>query len=331
MQLLKFLLLVPCVSAFVQQRTLSPVNIQSNVRASRQLFMSDDLDYDLLIVGCGVGGHGAALHARSCGLKTAIFSGKDVGGTCVNRGCVPSKALLAAAGRVRELKNEHHLKSFGITVGDVQYDRQAVADHAQNLANKVKGGLEGSLKSLGVDIIEGAGVLTGNLNEVKDTLSEKCTRPRTLFWPQDLCPWYLQGSQLMIRPYLPLMVLSSWSMYLSMWLLWGPVHWTEFSDVYTALGSDVTFIEAFPDIMPAFDKEIARMADRILIKPRNIDFLTNVFASEVIPGVLGEKPVTIKMIDATTKEHVETLEVDACMVATGRSQYQGDWSGDHGY
>lgn len=50
------------------------------------------------------------------GLKTAIFSGKDVGGTCVNRGCVPSKALLAAAGRVREMKDDHHLDGMGIKV-----------------------------------------------------------------------------------------------------------------------------------------------------------------------------------------------------------------------
>lgn len=61
-------------------------------------------DYDVIIVGCGVGGHGAALHARANGLKTAVLTGKDVGGTCVNRGCVPSKALLAAAGRIREMK-----------------------------------------------------------------------------------------------------------------------------------------------------------------------------------------------------------------------------------
>lgn len=59
---------------------------------------SGNYDYDVIIVGCGVGGHGAALHARANGLKTAVFTGGDVGGTCVNRGCVPSKALLAAAG-----------------------------------------------------------------------------------------------------------------------------------------------------------------------------------------------------------------------------------------
>jgi len=92
----------------------------------------------------------------------------------------------------------------------------------------------------------------------------------------------------------------------------------EFSDVYTALGSEVTFIEALPNIMPTFDREIAKMAERLLIRDRPIDYRTGVFASEVTPGIPGVKPVTIKMIDANTKEHVETLEVDAAMVATGR-------------
>lgn len=92
----------------------------------------------------------------------------------------------------------------------------------------------------------------------------------------------------------------------------------EFSDVYTALGSEVTFIEALPNLMPTFDREIAKLAERLLIRDRPIDYHVGVFASEVTPGIPGEKPVTIKMIDAKTKEHVETLEVDACMVATGR-------------
>lgn len=70
--------------------------------------------------------------------------------------------------------------------------------------------------------------------------------------------------------------------------------------------------------MPTFDREIAKQAERLLIRDRAIDYKTSVFASEVTPGIPGVKPVTIKMIDAKTKEHVETLEVDACMVATGR-------------
>merc|ERR1719231_96196 len=95
----------------------------------------------------------------------------------------------------------------------------------------------------------------------------------------------------------------------------------KFSDVYTALGSEVTFIEAMPRIMFFFDKQIAQLAERLLVRPRNIDYRTNVFASKVTPGIPGVKPVTIEMIDANTKEHVETLEVDACMICTGRSPY----------
>ena len=131
-------------------------------------------DFDVAIIGCGVGGHGAALHARAQGLETAVFSGADVGGTCVNRGCVPSKALLAASGRVRDMKNDEHLKSLGITVeGEVKYDRQGIADHASNLANRVKGNLEASLVGLGVQVIEGKGSLTANAHEVKDEATGK--------------------------------------------------------------------------------------------------------------------------------------------------------------
>lgn len=135
-------------------------------RAMCQMMAAGNFDYDVIIVGCGVGGHGAALHAKSNGLKTAVFTGKDVGGTCVNRGCVPSKALLAASGRIREMKDAHHLKSFGISVAGVEFDRQGVANHANQLANRVKANLEGSLKAGGVDLIDSKGSLTGKPHEV---------------------------------------------------------------------------------------------------------------------------------------------------------------------
>lgn len=131
--------------------------------------MSGEFDFDVAIIGCGVGGHGAALHSRAQSLKTAVFAGNDVGGTCVNRGCVPSKALLAASGRVREMKDAPHLSDLGIEVeGEVKFSREGIANHAKNLANRVKGNLEASLVGLGVDVVEGRGVLTGKPHEVKD-------------------------------------------------------------------------------------------------------------------------------------------------------------------
>ena len=70
-------------------------------------------DFDLIVVGAGYGGFDAAKHAAEAGLKVAIVESRDMGGTCVNRGCVPSKALLAASGKVRELANVPHLAEFG--------------------------------------------------------------------------------------------------------------------------------------------------------------------------------------------------------------------------
>ncbi|CAL9779219.1 unnamed protein product [Musa acuminata subsp. burmannicoides] len=107
-------------------------------------------DYDLVIIGAGVGGHGAALHAVEKGLKTTIIEGDIVGGTCVNRGCVPSKALLAVSGRMRKLHDEHHLKALGLQVTSPGYNRQSVADHANNLASKIQINLTNSLKALGI-------------------------------------------------------------------------------------------------------------------------------------------------------------------------------------
>jgi dihydrolipoamide dehydrogenase len=101
------------LSTACQDRTFRPASRRSALRV--RAAAAGGYDYDLAIIGCGVGGHGAAIHAVESGLKVAVLDGNDVGGTCVNRGCVPSKALLAASGRVREFRDAHHLKQLGIT------------------------------------------------------------------------------------------------------------------------------------------------------------------------------------------------------------------------
>jgi len=88
----------------------------------------------------------------------------------------------------------------------------------------------------------------------------------------------------------------------------------EFSDIYTALGCEVTMIEALDQLMPGFDPDIAKLAQRILIAPRDIETKVGLLAKRVIPGA----PVVIELADAKTKEVVDVLEVDACLVATGR-------------
>ncbi|KAE8660957.1 3-ketoacyl-CoA thiolase 1, peroxisomal [Hibiscus syriacus] len=115
----------------------------------------------LIIIGAGVGGHGTVLHVIEKGLKTAIIERDVMGGTCVNRGCVHSKALLAVSGKMRELQSEHHMKALGLQVSVAEYDRQGVADHANNLASKIRSNLTNSMKALGVDILTGVGTIVG--------------------------------------------------------------------------------------------------------------------------------------------------------------------------
>ncbi len=268
--------------------------------------MSEQFDYDLAIVGAGVGGHGAAIHAVACGLKTAIVEAADMGGTCVNRGCIPSKALLAASGRVRELRAKEHLKLLGIDVGDVQFDRGAIADHASKTVDKLRGDLTNSLKKLGVDIIHGRAKVAG-LQKIQ--VGDRLITAKNVILSTGSVPFVPPGIELdgktvftsdeAIRlDWLPQWIAIIGSGYIGL----------EFSDVYTALGSEVTMIEALDTLMPGFDPDIAKLAERVLIKPRDIETKVGILAKKVTPG----SPVIIELSNG------EVLEVDACLVATGR-------------
>ncbi|MEM1393048.1 MAG: dihydrolipoyl dehydrogenase [Cyanobacteria bacterium P01_D01_bin.116] len=278
--------------------------------------MSQSFDYDLVIVGAGVGGHGAALHAVSCGLKTAIIEAGDMGGTCVNRGCIPSKALLAASGRVRELRDAYHLKSMGIQLDNVRFDRVDIANHANNLVAKIQGDLTNSLKRLGVDIIQGWGKLAGKQKvTVETSKGEKTITAKDIILSPGSVPFVPPGievdgktvftsDQAVKLEWLPQWVAIVGSGYIGL----------EFSDVYSALGCEITMIEALPDLMPGFDRDIAKLAKRTLIDPRDIETSVGIYAKKIIPG----SPVIIELADFKTKEDVDVLEVDACLVATGR-------------
>jgi dihydrolipoamide dehydrogenase len=278
--------------------------------------VSQGFDYDLVIIGAGVGGHGAALHAVSCGLKTAIIEADDMGGTCVNRGCIPSKALLAASGRVRELRDTHHLKTLGIQVANVQFDREAIANHANNLVAKIQGDLTNSLKRLGVDIIRGWGKVAGKQKvSITTDSGEKTIKAKDIILSTGSIPFVPPGIEVdgktvftsdqgVKLEWLPQWIAIIGSGYIGL----------EFSDVYSALGCEITMIEALDLLMPGFDRDIAKLAERVLITPRDIETKVGIYAKKVTPG----NPVVIELADFKTKETVDIIEVDACLVATGR-------------
>uniref|UniRef100_A0A832M3P6 Dihydrolipoyl dehydrogenase n=1 Tax=Oscillatoriales cyanobacterium SpSt-402 TaxID=2282168 RepID=A0A832M3P6_9CYAN len=284
--------------------------------------MSESFDYDLLIVGAGVGGHGAALHAVSCGLKTAVVEAGVMGGTCVNRGCIPSKALLAASGKVRELRDAHHLKSLGIQLADVTFERQAIADHANGIVTKQREALTNSLKRLGVDTIHGWARIADIQKVIVETSDgEKTITAKDILLAPGSVPFVPPGVKIDGKTVFTsddavrLETLPDWiaivgSGYIGL----------EFADVYSALGCEITLIEALDQLMPGFDPDIAKLAQRVLITPRDIETKVGVLAKRVIPG----SPVVIELADAKAKEVVDVLEVDACLIATGRIPYTKD-------
>lgn len=278
--------------------------------------MSEQFDYDLIIIGAGVGGHGAALHAVKCGLKTAIIEAKDMGGTCVNRGCIPSKALLAASGRVREFGDRTHLENLGIEIPSVSFNRETIAAHADNLVSKIRSDLTNSLTRLKVETIHGWGKIAApHKVSVLTNQGEKLLTARDII----LCP----GSVPFVPPGIEIdhktVFTSDEAVRLESLPQWIAIIGSgyiglEFADIYTALGCEVTMIEALDKLMPTFDPDLAKIAERVLIKPRDIETYSGTLAKSVKPG----SPVVIELVDAKTKELVETLEVDACLVATGR-------------
>jgi dihydrolipoamide dehydrogenase len=240
----------------------------------------------------------------------------DMGGTCVNRGCIPSKALLAASGRVRELRDAHHLKTLGIQVQQVTFERQAIADHANTIVLKIRDDLTNSLKRLGVETIHGRGRLAGPQKvTVTSESGEKTITAQDIMVSSGSVPFVPPGIELdgktvftsddgLKLDWLPPWIAIVGSGYIGL----------EFADIYTALGSEVTLIEALDQLMPGFDPDIAKLAQRVLIAPRDIETKVGMLAKTITPG----SPVVIELADAKTKEVVEVLEVDACLVATGR-------------
>ncbi len=279
---------------------------------------STEFDFDLIVIGAGYGGFDAAKHAAQKGLKVAIIESKEMGGTCVNKGCVPSKALLAASGKVREIANYDHLSKLGIHSAPVRFERTKIAEHANNLVLNIRENLTKTLLRNGVEIIRGIGRIEAHQKVgVRDKNGiDKILKCKNIIIATGSSPFVPKGIEIdkqtvftsdeaVKLDWLPKWIAIIGSGYIGL----------EFADVYTALGCEVTMIEALKNIMPTFDPDITKIAKKNLIQARDIETKSNVFATKITPGC----PVKIELTDPQSKEIVETLEVDAVLVATGRS------------
>ena len=260
-------------------------------------------DFDLVILGGGSGGYAAALRGAQLGLSVALIEKDKLGGTCLHRGCIPTKALLHA-GEVAD--SSRHASDFGVNAQFVSMDMVAVNAYKDGVVSKLHKGLQGLVKSRNITYVEGTGRLVSpNTVEVNGTkYSGKNVILATGSYPRTLPGLEIDGTQIVTSEeamkfdYVPKSVI----------VLGGGVIGCEFASVWNSFGSEVTIVEGLPRLVALEDESSSKQLERAFRK-RKINFVTGVkFAS----AVKSSSGVTITLEDGTTHT------ADVLLVAVGR-------------
>lgn len=228
--------------------------------------------FDLIVIGAGPGGYVAAIKASKLGLKTAVIENRRVGGTCLNRGCIPAKAMVHASSLYREMQEAAR---FGVHAGDVTYNYSEILTYKQETTEQLVSGIEQLLKANGVTVVEGKGTLLADKKvRVVNTEEEQVLEAEHII--------LAAGSKPLIIPIpgldLPGVLTSDELFKLeerpeSLVIIGGGVISVEFATVYAALGTKVTILEALPRLVPNMDKEISQNL-KMILKKRGIDIHT---------------------------------------------------------
>lgn len=261
------------------------------------------MDFDLVVLGGGSGGYAAALRASQLGLSVALVERDKLGGTCLHRGCIPTKALLHA-GEIADNAREAH--SFGVKAEFHEMDMAGVNAYKDGVISKLHKGLQGLVKSRNVTYIEGSGRLTGpNAVEVNGTTYRgKNILLATGSYPKTLPGLEIDGTRVvtsdhaMNMAYVPKSVI----------VLGGGVIGCEFASVWKSFGADVTIIEALPRLIALEDESSSKLLERAFRK-RGIKFEVGVrFTGAQVNG----DSVTVTLENGT--QH----KADLLLVAVGR-------------
>ena len=268
--------------------------------------------YDVVVIGAGPGGYVAAIKSAKLGMRTAIIEEKRAGGTCLNRGCIPAKAMIHASSLYREIKEA---EKFGISAADVTYDYGKIVAYKEETTNKLVQGVEQLLKANGVDVYEGKGML---LEERKVQICKKISGEKTVIEGEHII--LATGSKPLILP-IPGMdnerVLTSDALFAmkeapkSLVIIGGGVISVEFATVYANLGCKVTILEAMPKLVPNMDKEISQNL-KMILKKRGIDIHTSAAVQNV---TVEDNICTCHYIE---KEKERGVSADYVLCAVGR-------------
>ena len=268
------------------------------------------MDFDVIVVGSGPGGYVTAIRASQLGLKTAVVEKENLGGVCLNWGCIPTKALLKSAQVFEYVK---HAEDFGIKVSEYDKDFNAVVNRSRQVANGMSGGVPFLMKKNKITVIDGFGKVQPGKKVAVTAEDGKETvysanhiiiatgaRSRELpSLPQDgkKIIGYRQAMTLDKQPE-KLVVVGSGAIGI------------EFAYFYNSMGTDVTVVEYLPNIVPLEDEEVSKQLERTF-KKSGIKVMTSSEVTGVDTSGDGCK-VTVK-----TKKGEEVLDADIVLSAVG--------------
>ncbi|CDF79437.1 dihydrolipoamide dehydrogenase of branched-chain alpha-keto acid dehydrogenase [Formosa agariphila KMM 3901] len=261
--------------------------------------------YDIIVLGSGPGGYVTAIRASQLGFKTAIVEKENLGGVCLNWGCIPTKALLKSAQVFEYLK---HADDYGLSVKEFDKDFGAVVKRSRGVADGMSKGIQFLMKKNKIDVIEGYGTLkTGKKIDVDGTeysadhiIVATGARSRELpNLPQDgkKVIGYREAMTLPEQPKKMIVVGS------------GAIG-VEFAYFYNSMGTDVTIVEYLPNVVPVEDEDVSKQLERSF-KKIGIKVMTSAEVTTIDTSGEGVK-ATVK-----TAKGEEVLEADIILSAVG--------------
>ncbi len=264
------------------------------------------MKYDIIVIGSGPGGYVAAIRAAQLGRKVAIVEKADVGGVCLNWGCIPTKALLKSAQVYRDCVSA---AQYGVELtGEVRPDLQKIVARSRQVAETMSRGVQFLLKKNGIDLLNGFGVLKGagrvevdgRPYEADHVILATGARPREMpFMPVDGVH-VITSRQALALEQLPATMIVVGS---------GAIG-SELAAFYASLGTKVTIVEYLPQIMPLEDEEVAKTMERAFRKLR-----AAVMTSTTVKQVTVEGDRCRVLVEG--KKGEQTLEADVVLSAVG--------------
>ena len=269
--------------------------------------------YQLIVIGAGPGGYEAALRAARLGLKTAVVEKREAGGTCLNRGCIPTKTLLHSS-------QVYHDAKFGAPIGvhtaDITVSIEEIFAYKRAVSQKLSGGIESLFKSAKIDLLRGTALITAP-GVVRVTDAEGAAADYTC---DDIL---IATGSVPARPPIPGLELAMTSdellegcdhLYRSIVIIGGGVIGIEFATFYADLGCEVTVIEGMDRLLPNMDKELGQNL-ALILKKQGVKVFTNAMVQRV------EQADEDIAVHFTCKEKDECAAGEAVLCAIGRRPY----------